>query len=84
MIAAAATKNIASRRADVFIRRHPAATTRRRIRAATALPAAREGLVKSGMSGSSLLSTNGKAMALMSTDGFCPVLTDWLPVWFFK
>jgi hypothetical protein len=35
-----------------------------------------EGLVKSGMSGSPILSANGHAMALMSADGFCPVLTD--------
>jgi hypothetical protein len=34
-----------------------------------------EGLVKSGMSGSPILSTNWKAIAPMSTDGFCPVLT---------
>jgi hypothetical protein len=41
-------------------------------------------LVESGMSGSPILSTSGKAMALMSMDGFCPVLTYCLPVWFFK
>ena len=34
-----------------------------------------EGLVKSGMSGSPILSTNWKAIAPMSMDGFFPVLT---------
>jgi hypothetical protein len=43
-----------------------------------------EALVKSGMSGSPILSTNGRAMALMSMEAFCPVLTYCLPVWFFK
>jgi hypothetical protein len=43
-----------------------------------------EGLIVSGMSGSPVLSVDGKAIGLISTNGYCPVLMHCLPAWFFK
>jgi Trypsin-like peptidase domain len=42
-------------------------------------------LVVAGMSGSPIISTDGKAIALVSTSGsYNPVLRDNLPAWFFR
>jgi hypothetical protein len=42
-----------------------------------------KGRIVSGMSGSPILSVDGKAMGLISTDELNPVLTDCLPARFF-
>jgi hypothetical protein len=42
-----------------------------------------QGMVASGMSGSPIVSTDGKAIGLVSTDDENPVLRDNLPTWFF-
>jgi hypothetical protein len=43
-----------------------------------------EALVAGGMSGSPIVSMDGKAIGLMSTGGHNPVLRDCLPSWFFR
>ena len=43
-----------------------------------------EVLIEGGMSGSPMMSTDGKAIGLLSTGGANPVLRDKLPAWFFR
>lgn len=43
-----------------------------------------EGLIASGMSGSPIVSMDGKAIGLLSTGNINPVLRDSLPAWFFR
>ena len=43
-----------------------------------------EGLIEGGMSGSPIVSMDGKAIGLVSTDEVHPVLRDNLPAWFFR
>ena len=43
-----------------------------------------ESLAEGGMSGSPIVSTDGRAIGLMSTGGMNPVLRDNLPAWFFR
>jgi Trypsin-like peptidase domain len=50
----------------------------------TALSVKDEGLIASGMSGSPIVSMDGKAIGLLSTGGINPVLRDNLPAWFFR
>lgn len=40
--------------------------------------------IKCGMSGSPIIDANGKAIALVSTDNFNPILAQCLPVWLWK
>jgi Trypsin-like peptidase domain len=51
----------------------------------TWLPIEQDGkLIASGMSGSPIVSTDDKAIGLVSTGRFNPVLKDSLPAWFFR
>jgi Trypsin-like peptidase domain len=43
-----------------------------------------EALVRSGMSGSPVLSKDGKAIAILSTNNQCPVITECLPQWLLR
>ena len=43
-----------------------------------------QGLIRGGMSGSPIVSTDGKAIGLLSASGNSPVLRDSLPAWFFR